>query len=379
MKWAFLNMVRRRIVTALLGVVVIVVCIYVAIPVDDSLPSGPEGGYLDMHVHTAGIGAGDSGAFVNREMRENFRFSVYLGAFGVDLEELESRGDAIVIERISAQVAASRRVEKAVILALDGVVDAEGRLDREATQVYVPNDFVAREIRRHGNLCFGASVNPYRLDALSRLREARAQGALLVKWIPNTMRIDPADPAIVPFYEELVALDLPLLSHAGQERSFASAMDEFGDPERLALPLSLGVTVIAAHIGTAGMNEGENNFDRILPMFKRYSNLYADISSLTQVNRLGFLVKALEVPGLDARLVYGTDWPLQFFPLVSPYFHLERVGASTAKTVARIGNPWDRDLALKEALGTPRSVFARSAVLLDVDRCVAGDGRNGDE
>ena len=104
-----------------------------------------------------------------------------------------------------------------------------------------------------------------------------------------------------------------------------------------------------------------------------------DISSLTQVNRLGFLVKALEVPGLDARLVYGTDWPLQFFPLVSPYFHLERVGASAAKTVARIGNPWDRDLALKEALGTPRSVFARSAALLDMDRCAAGAGSSPDE
>lgn len=379
MRWAFLNTVRRRIVTALLGVVVIVVCIYVAIPVDDSLPSGSEGGYLDMHVHTAGIGAGGSGAFVNREMQENFRFSVYLVAFGVDLEELESRGDAIVIERISAQVAASRRVEKAVILALDGVVDADGKLDREATQVYVPNDFVARETRRHGNLCFGASVNPYRHDALARLREVRAQGAMLVKWIPNTMRIDPADPAIAPFYEELVALDLPLLSHAGQERSFASASDKFGDPERLALPLSIGVTVIAAHIGTTGASEGEDNFERILPMFERYSNLYADISSLTQVNRLGFLGKALAVPGLDARLVYGTDWPLQFFPLVSPYFHLDRVGAPAAKSVARIDNPWDRDLALKEALGTPRSVFARSAVLLDVDRCVAGDGRNGDE
>ncbi len=372
----FLRTVRRRVVTALLGVGVMVLCVYVAIPVDDSLASRSEGGYLDMHVHTAGIGAGGSGAFVNREMRENFRFSVYLAAFGVDLQELESRGDAIVIEKISAQVAASRRVEKAVILALDGVVDVEGKLDRKATQVYVPNDFIARETRRHANLCFGASVNPYRRDALPLLREARAQGALLVKWIPNTMRIDPADPAIVPFYEELVALDLPLLSHAGQERSFASARDEFGDPERLALPLSLGVTVIAAHIGTAGRNEGEDNFERILPMFQRYSNLYADISSLTQVNRLGFLGKALTVPGLDARLVYGTDWPLQFFPLVSPYFHLDRVGASAAKSVARISNPWDRDLALKEAMGTPRSVFARSAALLDVDRCTAGDRSN---
>ena len=361
-----------RTVAALIGFGVVCFFIYLAIPVDESLAKVPDSGYLDVHVHTAGIGAGDSGAFINREMRDNFRFSIYLGAFGVDAEELESRGDAVVIEKISAQVASSSRVGKAVVLALDGVVDADGALDRDATQLYVPNAFVASETRRYANLCFGASVNPRRRDALQRLRQARAQGALLVKWIPNVMHIDPADEANVRFYEELVALDLPLLSHAGQERSFAGARDAYGDPRRLALPLSIGVTVIAAHIGTTGTNEGEDNFERILPMFERHPKLYADISALTQINRTGFLAKALAVPGLDDRLVYGTDWPLQFFPLVSPSYHLNRIGVAAAKSIAAIDNAWDRDVALKEALGTPHRVFAKSAELLDVNRCIAG-------
>lgn len=356
---------------ALVGASVVFVCVYFLIPVDESPAGTSDSGYVDMHVHTAGIGAGGSGAFINREMRESFRFPIYLGAFGVDEEELETEGDAVVIDKISAQVAASRRVDMAVVLALDGVVDAEGNLDREATQVYLPNAFVASETRRHDNLCFGASVNPHRRDALQRLREAKAQGALLVKWIPNIMDIDPADETITRFYEELVALDLPLLSHAGQERSFAHARDEYGDPRRLALPLSVGVTVIAAHIGTTGTSEGEDNFERILPMFERYPNLLADISSLTQVNKLGFLKQALSVPGLDERLIYGTDWPLQFFPLVSPYFHVDHIGLAAAKSIDAIDNRWDRDVALKEAFGTPRHVFARTAALLDVDRCVA--------
>ena len=370
-RWtALLRTVVRRVVAALVGVGVISVLVYIAIPVDEPQAMASDSGYLDMHVHTAGIGAGGSGAFINREMQESFRFSIYLSAFGVDAEQLEIRGDALVIEKISAQVAASRRVDKAVVLALDGVVDAEGRLDREATQLYVPNAFVARETRRHDNLCFGASVNPHRPDALQRLRQVKAQGALLIKWIPNIMHVDPADEAIARFYEELVALDLPLLSHAGQESSFASAEDEYGDPRRLALPLSIGVTVIAAHIATTGTNEDESNFERILPMFERYPNLHADISSLTQINRLDFLKHALGVPGLDERLVYGTDWPLQFFPLVSPYYHLDHIGLSAAKSIAAMDNPWDRDVALKEALGTPHHVFARSALLLDTDRCV---------
>ena len=324
---------------------------------------------VDLHVHTAGIGAGGSGAFVNREMRENFRFRFYLRAFGVTEEELESGGDRIVFARISAKVAASERVAKAVVLAMDGVVDANGELDREATQIYVPNRFVAEETAAYDNLCFAASVNPYRHDAIERLRQAHADGALLLKWIPNIMHIDPADPALRPFYETLVALDLPLLTHAGQERSFANAVDRFGDPVRLELPLSVGVTVIAAHIATTGENDAEPNFARILPMFERHPNLYADVSSLTQINKRNYLRRALDVPGLADRLVYGTDWPLQFFPLVWSYYHVNHIGVGVAREVQAIDNVWDRDVALKEALGTPATVFARSAEVLPMARC----------
>ena len=326
-------------------------------------------GFVDIHAHAAGIGAGDSGVFIGREMRESFRFPIYLRAFGVTREEVERGGDRVVIDRIAAHVATSRRVRKAVVLALDGVVGPDGELDRATTQVHVPNDFVARETARHPQLCFGASVNPYRPDALERLDRVREAGAVLVKWIPNIMGIDPADEAIRPFYERLAALDLPLLTHAGQERSFATAIDFYGDPQRLRLPLSTGVTVIAAHIATTGENAGQDNFERILPLFDEYPNLYADVSSLTQINKLGYLARALKVPDLSERLVYGTDWPLQFFPLVSPYYHLNHIGLAEARLAAALDNPWDRDVALKEALHVPHHVFARSAELLPMERC----------
>lgn len=331
-----------------------------------------EGGWLDMHVHAAGIGAGGSGAFVHPVLAESWRFPIYLRAFGVSREELEASGDGLVIERINAGVAASEQVGRAVVLALDGVVDGDGRLDREATQLYVPNEFVAAQVARYENLCFGASVNPHRHDALDRLDAAHAAGALLVKWIPNIMHIDPADDAIRPFYAKLRALGLPLLTHAGQERSFASAQDDLGDPRRLELPLSMGVTVIAAHVASTGEIDGADNFEHLLPMFERHPNLYADVSSLTQINKRGYLVRALEVPGLEERLVYGTDWPLQFFPLVSPFYHLDSIGWDDVRGVFAIDNPWDRDVALKVALGTPMEVFARSAEVLPVERCVKG-------
>src|SRR5262249_40879847 len=133
-------------------------------------------GIVDMHCHVAGIGAG-SGCFVSPQMRNNWRFNIYLRSFGVSRKELEQKGDAVVGDRISESLAQSRYVSKAVILALDGVVGADGQLDTNRTEVYVPNEFVAEIAVRHTNLLFGASVNPYRADAIERLEWAKAHGA----------------------------------------------------------------------------------------------------------------------------------------------------------------------------------------------------------
>lgn len=325
-----------------------------------------ESDYLDMHVHVAGIGAGNSGAFVNDKMRDNFRFRFYLQAMGVTLEEIEREGDQLVIRRLSQSLGESTRVGKAVVLALDGVVDPEtGELDRALTQVYVPGEYLATETAKYYNLLFGASINPYRNDALQRLERANADGAVLVKWIPAIMHINPADPALVPFYQKMVELDLPLLSHAGQERSFAHAADEYSDPMRLELPLKTGVTVIAAHIATTGEYEGQSSFERILPMFAKYPNLYSEISSLTQINKLGYLARTLEIEDIESRLLYGTDWPLTVIPLMAhPAYQVRHISFGQAKAITQLDNPWDRDVALKQAIGVPEAVFNRGAELL---------------
>lgn len=328
---------------------------------------------IDMHVHTAGIGAGGSGCYVAPALADSFRFDWYLRAFGVTRETLERDGDAVVIAGIAARIAASTTIDKAVILAMDGVVDSNGELDLAQTEVYVPNEFIRRETSRYPNLLFGASINPYRPDAIERLRAARSAGAVLVKWIPAIMGIDPADPAIGPFYTVAAELGIPLLIHVGQERSFSNAVDELGDPVRLELPLELGVTVIAAHIATTGKNDGEGNFERLLPLFARYPNLFTDISSLTQINKLGYLQRALVADGISDRMIYGSDWPLQFFPLVSPWYQLGRVSFSELRTIGRINNQWDRDVALKRAIGVPAAVFERSRRILSVHPEQTGD------
>jgi len=315
---------------------------------------------IDWHAHAAGMGYGGSGVFINQQLRKNFRFRFYLRWMGITQKELEAEGDQIIIRRLSEALSRSKYVDQVVVLAMDGIVDpVTGVLDREHTQLYVPNVYVAGETAKYTNLLFGASINPNRKNSIELLEQAAAQGAVLVKWIPSIMAIDPSNPSFVPFYRKMAELGIPLLSHTGMEKAFAHAYDDLSDPQKLALPLRHGVTVIAAHLAATGKSEGQDNFERLLQMFEAYPNLYADISSLTQINRLGYLVKALKVPGLTERLLYGTDWPLQFFPLVSPWFHVHHIGVAATRQLAGIGNPWDRDVALKQALGVPLSVFSR--------------------
>ena len=322
------------------------------------------GGIIDMHCHVAGIGAGQSGCFVSDTLRNNWRFRVYLRSFGVSRSELLEKGDDLLADRISESLAKSRLVDKVVLLAMDGVVNDQGRLDTSRTEVYVPNEFVAKAARLHTNLLFGASVNPYRSDALERLDWAKAHGAVLVKWIPAIMDIDPADPRLIPFYRKLVELDLPLLTHTGKERSFSSSRDELSDPERLKLPLRLGVKVIAAHVAAGGTYEGERSTDRLARMMTEYPTLYSDISALTQVNRPGYLKEALLRPEFSGRLLYGSDFPLIRTPLVSPWYHCLRLSPWKIARISMTRNPWDADVETKQALGTPAEVFAEARWLL---------------
>ena len=314
----------------------------------------------DWHVHIAGLGHGNSGNFINESMRKNFRFKFYLNWMDVTEEELETHGDQIVVERLNNKLEKSINLDKAVILALDGVIDKRTKqLDKVNTQYYVDNDFVAKQVKKYPKLLFGASINPNRENSIELLEKVYKQGAVLIKWIPSIMYIDPADEKFIPFYSKMAELNIPLLSHTGQEKSFPKSDNSLADPRRLELALRSGVTVIAAHIATSGESEGQDNFERILPMFYAFPHLYADISSLTQINKLGYMARALDEPILIERMLYGSDWPLQYFPIVSPWYHIRHIGINNAWRMRNIINEWDRDIELKKAFGVPYTVFSR--------------------
>lgn len=318
------------------------------------------GTIIDVHCHTAGIGAGGSGCFVSGAMRRNIRFPFFLKSFGVTEQELQQRGDVLVLERLSRRLAESNHVAAAVVLAMDGVVDAGGKLDEAATEICIPNEYLGRECRNHPNLLFGASVNPRRPDALERLDRVAEDGAVLLKWLPAIQDIDPADARLKPFYRRLRELGLPLLTHTGTEESFTRADNRLSDPLRLRGALDEGVAVIAAHCASNGRSDGQANLQRLLALFDEYPNLHADISALTQANRLGHLSRVLRHGSIHQRLLYGSDMPIINSFITSPWWHAGRIPLAAARRIAAIRNPWDRDVELKRALGVTEEVLGNS-------------------
>jgi predicted TIM-barrel fold metal-dependent hydrolase len=327
----------------------------------------PDGKIIDIHCHCAGIGGGDSNCFVSPGMLRNFRSPFLFRGFQTSKKELREQGDVLCLEKIEAWLNQSVFVDGAVVLAMDAIYGADGKMDREGTIFYVPNQFVAGFAAHSEKIYFGASVHPNRPGALERLKWCKEAGAVLLKWLPAIQLMDPSEPRFHSFYSKLIELDLPLLCHVGDESTFHWAANEMSNPALLELPLEMGVRVIAAHIGCAGRSGGQDNFQRTVAMMEKFPNLWADISALSLINRKHFLQRALQLEKIHDRLLFGTDYPLNNMPVVSPYYFPLRLTWRQMRSIASMSNPWDRDVAIKQSLGVPAGVFAAPQEFLRID------------
>ncbi len=326
---------------------------------------------IDTHCHAAGLGGDGSGCFVSPKLKRNFRFCFFLRGYGVKKKELLEKGDGIVIQKISKTLHESSTVKKAVVFAMDGVVDASGNLDEKNTEMYVPNEYVEREARRYDNILWAASVNPLRHDACQRLEWSKAHGAVLVKWLPGIMGFDPADPRCDKFYAKLVELKLPLLIHVGPEKTFLNVNEELLRPEIIDPAIKAGVTVIVAHVGAGGVykdkitGEKKASLDEVVKRIRENKNVYADLSAFTLQKRLKDIKPVMNEPALRGRLLYGSDYPLTEIKIISsPWFCLFRVPLKEIWRITHLKNMWDRDVALKRALGFREESFYLPAQLL---------------
>jgi len=332
---------------------------------------------VDVHAHLAGIGTDGSGCEVNARMRSwrhplsRLRFDFYLSGAGVtDL----AHADRQVVERLADLARHADLPARRYLLAFDRHYRADGTVDAAKSGFHVPNEWVWRVAREHPGLFAPAiSVHPYRSDALAELERWGARGVKIVKWLPNAMGIDPADPRCDAFYATMRVHEMVLLSHTGKELAVASVADQgLGNPLRLRRPLDAGLRVIAAHCAGLGTDEDLDrpgrprvaSFELFLRLMdeERYEGLFfGDLSAVLLFNRSGeHLRTLLEREDLHARLVDGSDYPL---PAIDALVHtgsFAREGYITpaeSRALEEIYdyNPLVYDFALKRTLRLPAS------------------------
>lgn len=323
-----------------------------------TLPADLRAAALDVHVHVLGMGTGGSGCWMNEAARRSL--TVRAGLWNLRLHTGQPDLDQRYIAYLKSRVRSAGFLRQVVLLAQDYFYTRAGEREPLRTPFYTPNEYVARVAAQHPEFLFGASIHPYRRDALDELARAAAAGAVLVKWIPNVLAIDLADPRCRAFYRRLVELKMPLLVHTGDEQALFVAGQEYGDPRRLVAPLEQGVTVIAAHVASLGERDARFNLDLLADMFPRWSNLFADTSALTLVTRWRQLIRLARRTELHARLVHGSDFPLP--PATTLFFG--RLPLGRWWNTWKRENPLRRDFEIKQALGLPAEVYRRGYQLL---------------
>jgi uncharacterized protein len=294
----------------------------------------------DVHTHLFGTGDSGSGIWLHPDMAEGrtiagkIQRTGYLNA-GCVIDR-DGERDKSMLGRITAVVNALPEGMKAMVYAFDYAHTERGERVPEHSTFYVPNSHARDVARNHASRFeWVASVHPYRADALDALVQAKAEGARAVKWLPAAQGMDPARAQCKAFYKTLAQLRLPLIIHAGKELAVKGPdTQSFGNPLRLRAALDEGATVIVAHCASLGtdidLDQGANGpeadafelFKRVFDTPAYKNNLLADLSAVTQMNRMDVLPALLTRTDWHPRLLNGSDYPL---PGVMPLYSLNKM------------------------------------------------------
>jgi uncharacterized protein len=271
---------------------------------------------LDVHSHLACINS--PGCYIRPAFKNAFKFKFYMKASGLESTDLDRwDADERMLNTYINRLNQSELYGGAIVYALDGFYDEHGILDKDKTDVRIPNEYIYDVTQKARNLYFGASINPNKKDALQELDRVHAQGAKLIKWIPCVMGINLKNPPahVEKFLDRMKELNMPLVTHVGTESTFSWSDNELCDPRGIETPLKKGLTVIAAHGAIAGKFDEKPGYTYLVDLVQTYPNLYVDNSAGLFVNRMGFF-KEVFTNNFQGRVLQGTDYPLSYVSFV---------------------------------------------------------------
>jgi predicted TIM-barrel fold metal-dependent hydrolase len=304
----------------------------------DSLQNLNLNRVLDAHGHVCGLGSENSGCYVNKSVWKNpvlhyysvTKFKSFLRAGRIS--DVDPHADWHYVKQLvrlirSCSTSSQGSHPKMLVFALDSVHSNEGLEDLSLTSLKIPNEHVFAVVQAYPDVFeMGMSIHPYRKDVLEEIETWHAKGIRVMKWIPQTMRIDLQHIHCSRVYAKLRELDITLVIHSGNENSFdfVRPIQEFGNPLKLIYPLKGGVKVIAAHCASEGSIAlklcgltfpcfRKPNYDfliELMEMNEFKDLLFADVSSMISRTRSKYLVSILKKEHLHSRLIYGSDYPL---------------------------------------------------------------------
>jgi uncharacterized protein len=328
------------------------------------IPSPESGGRpaarIDMHVHMVGNGKDGSGGWLRLSPWHAWLAAFMVKQLGLPPNSLQADLEARYAELLLQYVRDSS-LDAVVLLAHERVHDPDGTPREDLGSMFVPNDVVLRLARQHPEFLAGVAIHPARRDALEELDRCVAEGAVLMKCLPNCQNINASDMRYRVFWERMADYRLPLLAHTGGEHTVPVINAAFADPKLLRLPLQCGVIVIAAHCATKSGLFDRDYFHDWVKMLGEFPNLYGDISAMVSLNRCGHLRDCLR-DEIAARIVHGSDFPV---PVLGHRLRVEGAfDGETFRRIQKLQNPLERDWQFKKALGFSDEVLTRAVTFL---------------
>jgi len=254
-------------------------------------------------------------------------------------------------------------MDAVVLLALDAVYDEDGVSRPDLTMLHVENDFVRASANGRPEFIFGASVHPYRKDAVPEFDRVVRQGARLIKWIPSAQHIEPDSPRCYPLYEAMAHHNIPLLCHTGVEHMLGIRRADYNHPRRLVPALQRGVKVVAAHCGAHLYLHEPSFVSAWATLAREHENLYGDTGAFSIVTRIPALGRILKDTVLTTKLLYGSDFP----GIPSPLWCWQ-LGLSKMRELSHIRNPLARNVSVMQALDVPAEAFERAHKQLGIKK-----------
>ncbi len=310
---------------------------------------------IDAHAHLVATDREKHKSFVSADKRKGFGFKLLRRILGVGPDASDEEFDIAYADRLARQVREAQYTDKVVLFAMEGLYDTNGNPDPR-TEAFVSNDWTIEVCRRHPDVfLFGAAIHPARPDAQDELDKCAEAGAVCVKWVPPSQNIDPSDIRYEKFYMRMKEHGLVLTSHTGYEHTIFVTDQTLGDPERLRLPLEVGLKVVAGHAGTSGFFHRIEYFPNFVRLVNEFDNLYGDTSAITSLYRGPYLKRLLTTPVVKERLIQGTDYPVPPQTISWPF----ALGPIKSIKLQFHKNPFDQDIIAKKAVGFPEEHFLR--------------------